>query len=142
MERSPYNISRRMFDEEQQSQEQNNKIVYQKKKDSKPILIESKNPTSENSALKIPIPNLQLQRIVEQPDPKKVATHREIKSHKLYDEMQKITHGFRIGTIIPSFRENKIETQISPRISQEEISKSGIEESPSALDAESLLVSQ
>ena len=55
--------------------------------------------------------------------------------------MQKITHGFRIGTIIPSLRENKIETQISPRISQDEISKSGIEESPSVLDAESLLTS-
>jgi hypothetical protein len=56
--------------------------------------------------------------------------------------MQKITHGFRIGTIIPSSRENKFETQISPRISQEEIiSVSGIEESPSVLDAESLLVS-
>jgi hypothetical protein len=117
MERSPFDMSRKIFDEEQRSQEFNNKIVYQKQKDSKPVLIESNNPTSENSALKIPIPNLQLQHIVEQPDPKKVVTHREIKSHQLYDEMQKITHGFRIGTIIPSYRENKIETQISPRIS-------------------------
>jgi hypothetical protein len=75
------------------------------------------------------VPNLHLHSILKQNndldkfdsvkiDHDKNITQREIKSLRLYDEIQNVTTGFRIGTIHPSQRGAiaGVITQTSPRL--------------------------
>lgn len=57
MEKSPFDLSRKIFDEMPSKDGEQNKIVYQKQKNLKPFTDVSNNPTSENSAL-FKVPNL------------------------------------------------------------------------------------